>query len=86
MALAQNKYIKIIGILFLLSLVGIAIFILLTQKKDTKPVNVTNFEECAKVSGQILESYPEQCIYNGQNFTRQLTEEEKKSLQPPTNQ
>ncbi len=30
---------------------------------------VTNFSECKAAGGQVMESYPEQCSFNGKTFT-----------------
>jgi hypothetical protein len=55
---------------------------LFSNKQETK-TQITNFEECQKAGGQIMESYPEQCSLEGKTFTRELTEEEKNAqIQP----
>lgn len=33
---------------------------------------VTNFDQCAATGQPILESYPRQCNYNGQNFVEDV--------------
>lgn len=33
---------------------------------------VTNFEECVAATGQVMESYPRQCVYNGQTFVEEV--------------
>jgi len=43
--------------------------VLLLYKND--PV-VNNYEDCVKVTGVILESYPPQCIYQGKTFIQKI--------------
>ena len=31
--------------------------------------NVTNFTECKAASGRVMETYPEQCSFNGKTYT-----------------
>jgi len=55
----------------LLGLVFIVLFGLvswLAYRQFTKPVKVTDFASCVKAGNAILESYPEQCVHNGQSF------------------
>lgn len=54
---------------------------------STPPVvTVTNFEECVNVVGAVMESYPRQCNYNGQNFVEYIGNElEKQDLIQLTN-
>ncbi len=33
--------------------------------------NVTNFTECKAASGRVMETYPEQCSFNGKNYTNE---------------
>lgn len=33
---------------------------------------ITNFEECAAAGNPVLETYPRQCSFNGQNFVEQI--------------
>lgn len=40
----------------------------LAHRNFYRPVEVSDFESCVKVTGTILETYPEQCVYNGQSF------------------
>src|SRR5690606_36684980 len=35
------------------------------------PKVVSNFEECIKAGGDRLESYPEQCSYNGKTYVNE---------------
>ena len=46
--------------------------------------SVDTFEECAATGAPIMESYPEQCRFNGKTYTRQLSTEEQNNLKPPT--
>jgi hypothetical protein len=53
--------------------------------KSFKKTEITSFEECAQAGGVIMESYPEQCMTKDKkSFTRKLSEEEQKKLQPPS--
>lgn len=47
-------------------------------KKVTWLPAVSNFEECAALTGIVMESYPRQCSYNGQNFTENIGNEVQK--------
>jgi len=33
---------------------------------------ITNFEECAAAGNPVMESYPEQCMADGQTFVREV--------------
>jgi hypothetical protein len=57
---------KILG-LFLLVLVLSAVAWIIMAQRQKSPI-VENFDECVKAGGPILESYPEQCAYNGRTF------------------
>lgn len=41
--------------------------------------DVTNFEECVKAGNPVMESYPRQCIANGENFTEDIGNINEKS-------
>jgi hypothetical protein len=64
----------------------ITVFVYLTVTgKSFKKTEITSFEDCVKAGGAVMESYPEQCLTaNKKSFTRQLSEEEQKKLQPPS--
>jgi len=38
---------------------------------DCPVKEVTNFDECVEKTGTVLESFPEQCVYNGVTYTKQ---------------
>jgi len=40
----------------------------LAYRHFSKPTTVTDFAGCVKAGNPILESYPEQCVHNGQSF------------------
>lgn len=72
---------KIILIITLLILVTATLFVGLNFVKAPDNIVVTNFEECAKAKGAIMESYPRQCNYKGQTFTEFVGNElEKQDL------
>ncbi|MDD3285553.1 MAG: Gmad2 immunoglobulin-like domain-containing protein [Patescibacteria group bacterium] len=48
-------------------------------KKVTWLPAVSNFEECAALSGAVMESYPRQCRYGEQNFTENIGNELEQS-------
>src|SRR3989338_372917 len=64
---------KIILIIALCILVIATLFVGLNFVKAPENVVVTNFEECAKAKGAIMESYPRQCNYKGQTFAEFVT-------------
>jgi hypothetical protein len=50
------------------------------QEIEVPETTITSFEECVALGNPILESYPEQCIADGEVFVRELTSEEKDRL------
>jgi hypothetical protein len=40
----------------------------LVYRQLTKPDRITDFKTCVDGGNPVLESYPEQCTYNGQSF------------------
>ena len=69
--------------LFILIVTVLAIGTLFYVKQNQNKVQaINNFEDCVAAGNPIMESYPEQCAANGQTFTRTLTEEEQKKLDP----
>lgn len=51
---------------------------------DYKYRAINNFEECARAGYPVMESYPRQCrIPEGEIFVEELTEGEKRNLEPP---
>jgi|GEM_PF-484000 len=50
----------------------------LQQEKESSPdrVVVTNFEECAEAGNPVMESYPRQCIHEGEHFVEEISENE----------
>lgn len=45
----------------------------------TEPIPVTDFDSCVAAGNPVLESYPEQCVADGQTFTRDIGNELEKS-------
>lgn len=56
-------------IIFLILLGGSALFVVLVGGKG---VEVNNFEECVAVTGRVMESYPRQCVFEGQHFVEEI--------------
>lgn len=55
-----------------------------SSSSNKKAASINSFEDCAKLY-PVMESYPEQCnTPDGKHFTRELSEEEKQRLVPPT--
>jgi len=53
-----------------------------TKNEDKKiEIEITDYQQCAKAGGTILEIYPEQCVWGSEIFTRKLTEDEKRALE-----
>ena len=44
---------------------------------------INSYGECVDAGGIIAESFPEQCMHEGQGWTRELSEEEKEKQTPP---
>ena len=63
----------------------IGIGIGLVAEKYLSPPQISSYEECVKANGnQIQTIYPGTCVTDdGRSFREVLTDEEKKSLQPP---
>ena len=62
----------------------IGIGIGLVAGKYLLPAQISSYEECVKANGnQIQTIYPSICTKDGKSFREVLTDEEKKSLQPP---
>lgn len=63
---------------------GLIVFFVMNQA-GAPAVIITDYESCAEAPGSvILESFPEQCrSEDGQSFTRELTDEERKNLESP---
>jgi hypothetical protein len=68
---------QIVLVVLTLGLIG-AIGFYVFQKQNQP--EITNFTECKAAGNQIMESYPERCLANGQTFTNTTQKIEKKSL------
>lgn len=78
--MSKNKLIAIISIIILLLGLGVTFFVVNKDDEEDKKT-VTNYQECVDATGTILESYPEQCVYENATYTRKLTDEEKQALE-----
>ncbi len=59
---------KILMVTFVILLV---VFALAAWRwKSQQPRDIKSFKDCAATGAPILESYPEQCIYNGRTYFR----------------
>ncbi len=47
----------------------VIVFSFMLLRKST--ATVRSFEECRKVGGALLESYPEQCLFDGKTYTNE---------------
>jgi hypothetical protein len=78
-----TTFVLIVGILGL-SIAVVSAYFLFNQNKQHKISEINSFNDCAK-HYPVMESYPEQCATpDGKHFTRELTEEEKQRLIPPS--
>ncbi len=68
---------KIITIIAVLVIIGLA-FVIFSSKEETLKV-VNSFDECVSLGFPVLESYPEQCIANGETFVRDIGNELEKT-------
>ena len=72
---------KIILIIYLVVLIVLTIFVVITHgvnKKgwsDLEVKEITNFEECALATQIVMESYPRQCRFNNQTFMEDIGNE-----------
>ena len=56
------------GITIVLSLTALAISVAVALVIGRPTTEVTNFEQCRKAGGMLLEIYPEQCMLKGMTF------------------
>ena len=74
----QNR--RIFFYIFILVFLVAAAFFIGTMRKEL-PVQITNFEECAKAGYPVRQGYTEQCTTpQGKVFMRQLIEERRPSV------
>jgi hypothetical protein len=72
-------------IVVIIILLGIAF--VLDSFNTNNVSSISSFEECKDAGYPIMESYPEQCATpDGRTFTRELSDEEKENLNPPTDE
>ena len=65
----------------------IVIFGFIFWQNSQRIASISTFQECADAGNPIMETFPEQCVTpDGRSFTRELTEEEKLKLMPPSEQ
>lgn len=82
----QKGFAQIIAITTAIVLVSVLVGGVYYTTKIKPLQNITDFESCAKAGYPIMESFPERCTTpDEKTFTRELTEEEKEKLQPPSN-
>jgi len=67
----MKKPLAVVLVAFLVILLGVGAWVVFKDDSAQNP-EVSNFEECAQASGIIMETYPEQCSYNGKTYTRQV--------------
>lgn len=66
---------KILSILIIL----FAIILIITwQLSKEEALSITNFDECAALGNPVMESYPRQCIHDGQTFVENIGNELEK--------
>jgi hypothetical protein len=51
----------------------------LNVKSTQEKVIVTNFDECVEVGNAVMESWPERCMHDGENFTKDIGNEMEKT-------
>jgi hypothetical protein len=69
----MNKRKKVVlGILIVLTIILLVSLGVLTDFIKLTKIKVTDFESCAKANGVVMESYPRQCIYEGQNYVEEI--------------
>lgn len=70
----------LVGILIIAAVVGGGYYFY----NQNKIKDINSFEECANAGYPVMEIYPEKCrTPDGRVFTKELSAEEKKKLQPP---
>lgn len=52
----------------------VAVVAVTWMKRSTD--EVTNFEQCRDASGTVMESYPEQCLYDGKTYVNEARQPE----------
>lgn len=75
---------SIILIIFLIAGVAIASGYFIFYQNQQKLKSINSFKDCAKYY-PVMESYPEQCnTPDGKHFVRELSDDEKQKLVPPS--
>lgn len=69
--LFQKKYLMywLLGVVVILSLIGSLVIVLQNTNESEDSVEVTDFDSCVEVTGTVLESYPERCVFGDQTYT-----------------
>ena len=68
----QNNRMKLIVISLLLVLAaGLTVLTVVLQKEDSTKTNPSTYAECLTAGGVVMESYPEQCSFEGQTFVNE---------------
>lgn len=70
--MASNKLV----ILILVLVAGSAAVLFALDQRETEPVVITNFEECANAGYPILETYPAQCKVGNRTFIQEVPTEQ----------
>ena len=74
----QNN-ISVKGAVVTLSAVALIIAASVVYVMMQPPKKVSNFEECIDAGGPLMESYPEQCSYDGQTYVNETQRPPKES-------
>lgn len=74
----QNK-VAVKGAIITLSVISLLIVATIVYAMMRPPKQVNNFEECIEAGGTRMESYPEQCSYNGKTYTNEAQRLPKES-------
>jgi hypothetical protein len=73
----KNKAVYLV--LIVVSVILLALFVLKPQDVAApQPTEISSFEDCVAAGNPVMESYPPQCIANGQNFTQNIGNELEK--------
>ncbi len=78
----KTKDIIIILLVAVVAILGTYIF-MQTKSDDSGEMTVTNFDECVAAGGPVMESYPEQCRYDGKTFVNEIDDNEVIPPAPP---
>ncbi|MCF7845291.1 MAG: Gmad2 immunoglobulin-like domain-containing protein [Candidatus Pacebacteria bacterium] len=69
----------IFSLIVVLFLIGFSFLLFYSFEKEEEKVEVDSFEECVEAGNPVMESYPRQCIHEGEKFVEDIGNEVEKT-------